>query len=95
MKKHSVLLLLLLVTFLVASQVYAQQKKVHPKKPNIIMLISDDTGWGDLGVYGGGVGRGMPTPNLVSDEHTTMNSRQPLPGQPACVLIFNGEIHVR
>ncbi|GAO41090.1 arylsulfatase [Flavihumibacter petaseus] len=42
----------------------AQQKKPHPKKPNIIMLISDDTGWGDLGVYGGGAGRGMPTPNL-------------------------------
>jgi arylsulfatase len=34
------------------------------KKPNIIMLISDDTGWGDLGVYGGGEGRGMATPNL-------------------------------
>ena len=33
-------------------------------KPNIIMLISDDTGWGDLGVYGGGEGRGMATPNL-------------------------------
>ena len=34
------------------------------KKPNIIMIISDDTGWGDLGIYGGGVGRGMATPNL-------------------------------
>jgi arylsulfatase A-like enzyme len=34
------------------------------KKPNIIVLISDDTGWGDLGSYGGGAGRGMPTPNL-------------------------------
>ncbi|QDV34504.1 arylsulfatase [Tautonia plasticadhaerens] len=33
-------------------------------KPNIIVLISDDTGWGDLGCYGGGAGRGMPTPNL-------------------------------
>ncbi len=34
------------------------------KKPNIILLVSDDTGYGDLGVYGGGEGRGMPTPNL-------------------------------
>jgi arylsulfatase len=33
-------------------------------KPNIIMIISDDTGYGDLGPYGGGVGRGMPTPNI-------------------------------
>jgi len=34
------------------------------EKPNIILLVSDDTGWGDFGVYGGGEGRGMPTPNL-------------------------------
>jgi arylsulfatase len=49
------------LSFSVAS---AQEKTKRPTKPNIIMLISDDTGWGDLGVYGGGVGRGMPTPNL-------------------------------
>lgn len=30
------------------------------KKPNILLLVSDDTGYGDLGAYGGGVGRGMP-----------------------------------
>lgn len=34
------------------------------KKPNIIMMMSDDTGWGDLGIYGGGKGRGMDTPSL-------------------------------
>jgi len=33
-------------------------------KPNILFIVSDDTGYGDLGPYGGGEGRGMPTPNL-------------------------------
>ena len=29
------------------------------KKPNILFIVSDDTGYGDLGPYGGGEGRGM------------------------------------
>ena len=33
-------------------------------KPNILLIVSDDTGYGDLGPYGGGVGRGMPTPSI-------------------------------
>src|SRR3954468_17736448 len=33
-------------------------------KPNILFIVSDDTGYGDLGPYGGGEGRGMPTPNF-------------------------------
>ena len=36
----------------------------QPKKPNIVLIVSDDTGWGDLGPYAGGEGRGMPTPNI-------------------------------
>ena len=24
------------------------------KKPNVVMLMTDDTGWGDFGCYGGG-----------------------------------------
>lgn len=34
------------------------------EKPNILLIISDDTGYGDLGAYLGGEARGMPTPNL-------------------------------
>ena len=34
------------------------------EKPNIVLIVSDDFGWGDAGAYGGGPNRGMPTPNL-------------------------------
>ena len=34
------------------------------QKPNILLIVSDDTGYGDLGAYLGGENRGMPTPNL-------------------------------
>src|SRR5262245_65916249 len=35
------------------------------KKPNIVMLMTDDTGWGDFGYMpGGGKALGHPTPNI-------------------------------
>ena len=40
------------------------QAQAPAKKPNILFIVSDDTGYGDLGPYGGGEGRGMPTPNI-------------------------------
>lgn len=33
-------------------------------KPNILLIVADDVGWGDLGPYGGGEGRGQATPNF-------------------------------
>ncbi len=42
----------------------APRAEAQAKKPNILFIVSDDTGYGDLGPYGGGVGRGMPTPNI-------------------------------
>lgn len=34
------------------------------RQPNIVLIVSDDFGYGDAGVYGGGENRGMPTPCL-------------------------------
>ncbi len=35
------------------------------KKPNIVILMTDDTGWNDFGAYsGGGAALGHPTPNV-------------------------------
>jgi arylsulfatase len=52
-------------------------------KPNILLIVSDDTGYGDLGPYGGGEGRGMATPNIdrMADEGMTFFSFY---AQPSC-----------
>ena len=52
-------------------------------KPNIILIVSDDFGYGDAGAYGGGPGRGMPTPSLdrLADEGITFFSFY---AQPSC-----------
>lgn len=42
----------------------AAMEKKYGKKPNIIYVLADDIGWGELGSYGGGILRGTPTPNL-------------------------------
>ena len=33
-------------------------------KPNVVFILADNVGYGDLGPYGGGQLRGMPTPNV-------------------------------
>jgi arylsulfatase len=58
----------------------AQQQQA---KPNIILIVSDDFGYGDSSPYGGGPGRGMPTPNLerLANEGMTFFSFY---AQPSC-----------
>jgi len=61
----------------------AQQPAPAGQRPNIIMIVSDDTGYGDLGPFGGGIGRGMPTPNIdrLAAEGMSFFSFY---GQPSC-----------
>ena len=38
----------------------------NPSKPNIVLVLMDNFGYGEIGVYGGGVTRGAPTPRIDS-----------------------------
>lgn len=69
--------------FLAGAAICAPAAAQDQRKPNIILLVSDDTGLGDLGPYGGGIGRGMPTPNIdrLSSEGMTFFSFY---AQPSC-----------
>jgi len=38
--------------------------QTESRPPNIVLMLSDNLGFGEIGVYGGGVLRGAPTPRL-------------------------------
>ena len=49
----------------------------QPKKPNIVVMLADNLGYGELGVYGGGILRGAATPridNFTSEGLRLLNS---------------------
>jgi arylsulfatase len=73
----------------------AQQQK----RPNIVMLMTDDTGWNDFGAYsGGGAALGHPTPNVdrIAKEGAVFTSWY---GQASCTAgrssFITGRIPIR
>src|SRR5499433_1645942 len=48
----------------VAPAKVADPAKEAEKKPNIVFMLMDNLGYGELGVYGGGILRGSPTPRI-------------------------------
>ena len=57
----------LLISTLMAPLALAAPDSV--KKPNIVLVLMDNFGYGEPGVYGGGEIRGAPTPNIDSIAH--------------------------
>jgi len=56
---------LTVLTATAATMVAVPPAHAADKKPNVVMLMTDDTGWNDFGCYSGGGGAlGHPTPNV-------------------------------
>ena len=56
----------LLLTSLDVAAVRAQERTVRPMgdKPNVVLMLADNLGFGDLSVYNGGTRGGIRTPNI-------------------------------
>ncbi len=48
----------------VGATIFAALPAVAQQKPNVVFILADNVGYGDLGPYGGGELRGAPTPNI-------------------------------
>ncbi len=76
----------------------ADLKKRFGHAPNIIVILLDDVGWGDLGVYGGGVATGAATPNMdrmAKDGLQLMNAYSQPSCTPTRASILTGQLPIR
>ena len=72
--------------------------KAQEKKPNIVFMLVDNLGYGELGVYGGGILRGAPTPridNLASEGMRLLNFNVESQCTPSRSALMTGRFPIR
>jgi arylsulfatase len=80
------------------SKLAALLSKAKNKRPNILIFIMDDVGWGDLGCYGGGLMAGAPTPHMdrLAREGLLLTSCYSQPScSPTRSSVLTGRLPVR
>ena len=76
----------------------AQQPPSPQSKPNILFMLVDNLGYGELGVYGGGATRGAPTPRidkLASEGLRLTNMNMEAQCTPSRSSILTGRYAIR
>jgi arylsulfatase A-like enzyme len=72
--------------------------KAREKKPNIVFMLTDNVGYGELGVYGGGILRGAPTPRidkLASEGTRLLNFNVEAQCTPSRSALMTGRFAIR
>jgi arylsulfatase A-like enzyme len=74
------------------------QVSAQNKKPNVVFILADNVGYGDLGCYGGGELRGAPTPRIDQLAQEGLRLTQYLV-EPACTpsrsALMTGQYSIR
>jgi arylsulfatase A-like enzyme len=81
---------------------YAHGQGTRPsaatKKPNIVFILTDNLGYGELSVYGGGILRGAPTPRidkLASEGTRLLNFNVEAQCTPSRSALMTGRFSIR
>ena len=88
----------LLATFLGVSLASPLVARAQAPKPNIVLVFMDNFGWGELGVYGGGILRGAPTPRidtLASEGMRLLNFNVEAQCTPSRAALMTGRYAIR
>ena len=93
------MLLGILSISILATPVFSQTtSESKPKKPNVVFILADNVGYGDLGSYGGGELRGAPTPRSDELAKSGLRLTQYLV-EPACTpsraALMTGQYSIR
>jgi arylsulfatase len=83
---------------LIVGTLNAALPAVAQQKPNVVFILADNVGFGDLGSYGGGELRGAPTPRLDDMAKEGLRLTQFLV-EPACTpsraALMTGQYSIR
>jgi arylsulfatase len=75
-----------------------EKKQKKQKKPNVVFILADNVGYGDMGPYGGGELRGAPTMNIDRLAREGLHLTQYLV-EPACTpsrsALMTGQYSIR
>jgi len=90
--------LLLISASLLAVTLDVAPALAQNSKPNVVFILADNVGYGDLGPYGGGELRGAPTPRIDELAHEGLRLTQYLvePGcTPSRAALMTGQYSIR
>ena len=83
---------------LMAQPLIVATAQAQQPKPNVVFILADNVGYGDLGCYGGGQLRGAPTPRLDQLASQGLRLTQFLV-EPACTpsraALLTGQYSIR